>query len=229
MEYLTFPKGGIIEDADEFYRKLDEINYFYSQQNIKDKIDDIIESVYQWLLENNQRTDDYFGSTDDDNDQVPWFPEAIWEYTVDKDRLDIRYSTLRSLIFMNGMSRTIRLIIDSKILRGQDVDAYIAESTDRNSQGIFEELISSWLSGNPKRRISVEDVKQRMGFAYGTNIDKVRSRQVVRMTHFGLWTATPKPKRECEIAIGPVAVPFFHDVFSKLRVEFEGRISGTMR
>jgi hypothetical protein len=150
--------------------------------------------VREWLIANRQSTD----KRGDEKSNAPWWP--MLPFSDDEDRLDIRRSIMRMLIFgkwhasapqPNGLQRACLMTLSTTSLMMRQVSRAWA-------------FMRSWLdiryklSADPNKAVSLKDLRDRFGLSEGTHPTKKRE-FVVQMTTIGLWKVRIENESSCSL------------------------------
>jgi hypothetical protein len=209
-------------DTGEQVRKaIEVVNSWYLQDDTITQLRSLVSEVKRWLEQNKQKTN----KRGEPQSGEPWIGIDQFDLTSDLDRLDLRRSALRDLIWGNGMRRLLNMMIESGLFKEEPYDL-IEDATDFAPKALHEDLLGYKLSPTRvNKALSVRELMDRYGFSEGTNSTKMRN-TLVRMAAFGLWKVEVDDKDHFAIRLGPVAEMFHKQVFSPVRKAFEPRING---
>jgi len=138
-----------------------------------------------------------------DEDSKPWWPKV--PITDDDDRIDVRRSLQRMLIFGNGLRRLLNRMTNSELL-GDGAYELIDEVTSFRCMAFHDELVGYTLSDDPYRTVSLKELRDRFGFSEGYNPTRLRDSVVVRMATFGLWKVKIDRENRFAIRLGRVLI-----------------------
>jgi hypothetical protein len=205
--------------AENARKCIEAVNEWYSQASTNDAVRALAREVRAWLSTNRY-------STDKRGDEVskPWWPQL--PFSNDDDRIDVRRSLLRGKIFGHGQRRLLNRMTSNDLLGDGAYELIDGAANQYNAMAVHDELVGYVLSEDPKKTISLKDVRDRYGYSEKYKPTRLRDPLVVPMATFGLWKVKVDNENRFAISLGLVGEIFFREVFSPVRKEFEPRIKG---